>query len=243
MAYAPVTNITNIPKKHKFDSRNLRGSETKLDRYLVEPHLLVDATLAGFQGKIIRAFDEHTIKKVLEFGGEPILFNAIFGMRTLPDAWLPRLLLDLGADPSVRDFRGRTPIHQCAHVIPHLVDELGFEPQTATESYMQRKRKRAHSQDGLRKALNEVYKVVKMLVERGTSLDAVDEDGRTAVDTFLKETNKFVSDEIFSSPAFRDAFGLSTERERAQEMMSEAQRISPEGVRDWVMTHPQGSMA
>lgn len=232
MAYAPPT------KKHKFNTEWLKGRETQLDRYLVEPHLLVDATLAGFQGKIIKALDEHTIEKVLEFGGEPILFNAIFGMRKLPDAWLPRLLLDLGADPLVRDFRRRTPLHQCACLIPDLADDLGFEPQTARESYMGIKRKRARtrasSSDGLTKALSEVYKVVKMLVERGVPLDAVDEEKMTAMQIIENDGSKIVSDEIFNSPAFRDAFGLSTEFERAQEMMVEAQRISPEGVKHCV---------
>ena len=178
------------------------SATTVLDRFLFVPTF--EMSLGAFQKRILTALKEHTTKAVLAYGdqiNEPTLMLAILSMRYLPNAWLPRLLLELGADPMGKDSMGRTPLHQCALVIFALTREYGNDA----------------ADPELMTALNEVYQVARMLVDRGTPLDAVDEDGKTATELVESSTSagKKIRDAIVLTPAFRNAFGLSTTVERA----------------------------
>jgi len=176
---------------------------TRLDSIrLVQPSR--DTNFENWKKKVIKAITEHTPETFvnhLRNGDTPLLNVAIRGMKEMPHSWLPMLMIHLGANVKAIDNKRHAPLHCCATVICELGDEysLGVIPF-----------------DDFTAQLNEVYKVVKCLIEYGTPLNPVAWEGMPHVPIELRctptqmieryHTNVFVRETIFDSPAFRDAF-------------------------------------
>ena len=176
---------------------------TRLDRMLlVQPSR--DTNFENWKKKVIKAITEHTPETFvnhLRNGDTPSLNLAIRGMKVMPHSWLPMLMIYLGANVKATDNKRHAPLHCCATVICELGDEysLGVIPFDEFTAH-----------------LNEVYKVVKCLIEYGTPLNPIAWEGSPWVPIELRCTptqmieryhaNEFVRETIFVSPAFRDAF-------------------------------------